>query len=662
MVGSIFGLVFLALLATAVPSPSPAVAAGSCDIAFFNGLGLARTTLTAPTPAYAIRNPGAYPQTSPVSHCEVIGYINPRTGVDGKPYAIGFHLRLPDAWNGRFYFQGGGGTDGNLGDALGGGALAAGYAVVSTDAGHDNTINNDPNVAGTAAFGVDPQARIDYGYNAVDKVTQTSKTIIKKYYARDIAYSYFVGCSNGGRQGMVASQRFPTYFDGIVAGDPIFTVPKAAMAGAWNEQALAPLATRLSSQGQPYIPDTFSNADLTLAANAILAGCDALDGLVDGIVDNYPACTNDVVYPQLDAIQCSGAKTATCLSAGQITALKKIYAGPVDSHGHRLYADWQWDGGISGSSSLRSWTLGAGPYPNNNGAKLTLGAGSLALVFMTPPDITPSNALETYMFNFNLDLNAPRIWNTFGMYTESSMDFMNGAQTDLWDFMQHRGKMILYQGNSDGSVSPHDTIGWYKATGTAMGINIQNFARFFLVPGMGHCSGGPGTTQFDTLTPIVKWVEQGTAPDVLVATAPSGTPWPGRTRPLCPYPTIASYGGSGSIEGAANFICVPPVQVSIDPNPLYLHRRDALTVYITLPKGFEAKDWGIGDVTCYGAKATGGFLVDSVYGPTYGATFRTQDLVGVPTGNAVPFNVGLTFHYQGKQASLQASTTAQVVP
>ena len=194
-----------------------------------------------------------------------------------------------------------------------------------------------------------------------------------------------------------------------------------------------------------------------------------------------------------------------------------------------------------------------------------------------------------------------------------------------------------------------------------MGISLLPFARLFLVPGMGHCSGGPGTTQFDTLTPIVKWVEQGIAPDTIIATAPAGTPWPGRTRPLCPYPTIASYAGGGSIEDAANFVCVPPVTVSIDPNPLYLH-RDSLTVYITVPKGFEAKDWGIGDVMCDGAHATGGFLVDSIYGPTYGATFRTQDLVGITPGNAVPFNVSLTFHYQGKEASIRASTVGQVMP
>jgi len=263
------------LLMSVILGPRPAAVA-SCDVEFLNSLGLPNTVFTTATP-----------QVAPIAHCEIIGKINRRTGVDGKPYAIGVHLRLPDSWNERFYFQGGGGTDGTLGDALGSGALSEGYAVVSTDAGHDNTLDFDANAGGTAAFGVDPQARIDYGYNAVDQVTHTAKTVVHDYYGRHIAYSYFVGCSNGGRQGMVASQRFPNYFDGIVSGDPGFDLPKAAVAEAWNEQALAPLATKLSTNGQPYLPDTFSDADLALAANAILAACDALDGLTDGIVDNY---------------------------------------------------------------------------------------------------------------------------------------------------------------------------------------------------------------------------------------------------------------------------------------------------------------------------------------------------------------------------------------
>jgi feruloyl esterase len=551
----IFCIGFIALFMAAIIGTRSAAAA-SCDVGFLNSLGLPNTVFTTATP-----------QVAPIAHCEIIGKINPRTGVDGKPYAIGFHLRLPDSWNERFYFQGGGGTDGTLGDALGSGALSKGYAVVSTDAGHDNTLDFDANAGGTAAFGVDPQARIDYGYHAVDQVTHTAKTVVRDYYGRHIAYSYFVGCSNGGRQGMVASQRFPNYFDGIVSGDPGFDLPKAAVAEAWNEQALAPLATKLSTNGQPYLPDTFSDADLALAANAILAACDALDGLADGIVDNYGACTSRKVYPKLEAIQCAGAKTATCLSPGQITALKEIYAGPENSHGKPLYADWQWDPGISGFLSLRFWSLGLPAAPGqplvNNALNLTLGGGSLPHVFVTPPDVTPLTGLEAYIFQFDFDRDAPKIFRASGIYKQSSMQFMTARATNLSPFKKHGGKMIIYHGNSDGVFSPHDTVNWYNAMDFTMDGKAERFVRLFLVPGMGHCSLGPGTTVFDAFTPLVDWVEHGIAPDSIVAAAPGGlppvgTPWPGRTRPLCPYPKQTRYIGSGDINNAANFRCEPP--------------------------------------------------------------------------------------------------------
>ncbi len=658
VIGTIF--VLSALLVAGLTVSTSAAAAGSCDAAFFNGLGLSNVTFASPSPAYNVRNPGVRPLSTPVSHCEVIGYIDPRTGIDGKLYAIGFHLRLPDAWNGRFYFEGGGGTDGNLGNATGGGALTSGYAVVSTDAGHDNTIDNDANAGGTATFGVDPQARIDYGYNALDKVTETAKTLISDYYGQDIAYSYFVGCSNGGRQGMVASQRFPTYFDGIVAGAPGFNLPRAAMAGAWNGQALAPLATKLSTQNQPYLPDTFTDADLTLAANAILAACDALDGLTDGIVGNYPACTNELVYPQLKKIQCTGAKDASCLSADQIAALKKIYAGPANSQGQALYSDWQWDGGIAGSASLRGWSLGTIAAPGkplvNNASKITLGAGSLALVFVTPPVIIPTNTFESFAFHFNFDTDAPKIYETFGPYTQSSMEFMSAHATDLSPLKNHGSKMILYQGGSDGSFSPRDTMNWYKQMNSTMGGTAKDFARFFFVPGMGHCSGGPGTTSFDTLAPIVNWVEQGVAPETILAKAPNNTPWPNRTRPLCPYPEVTAYDGTGDIEVAASFSCVPPINIRIEPGNLNLKSKGEFTAFITLPEGYDVKDWNIGNISCGGATATKSMVSDNMYI----AKFRRQDLKDVSPGQSVILTVQATFQHEGKEAIIQGIGTVNV--
>src|SRR5215475_13974292 len=183
-------------------------------------------------------------------HCEVLGKINERTGANGQQYAIKFHLRLPAAWNGKFFFEGGGGSNGNLGNALGNlqgqqrtNALTLGYAVVSQDSGHDNAANNDPARNGTVTFGFDPQARLDFGYNSYDQVTQTAKALIRNYYGKAPERSYYVGCSEGGREGMMMSQRFPDYFDGILACSPGFNLPKAGLYGhGWDAQSFAAVA------------------------------------------------------------------------------------------------------------------------------------------------------------------------------------------------------------------------------------------------------------------------------------------------------------------------------------------------------------------------------------------------------------------------------------
>ncbi len=226
---------------------------------------------------------------------------------------------------------------------------------------------------------------------------------------------------------MVASERFPAYFDGIVAGDPGFDLPKAAVAEAWNEQALAPLATRLDVNGQPYIPDTFSTADLAVASTAVLNACDALDGLQDGIVDNWQACTSAQVYPALDQVQCQGAKQDGCLSAGQVQALKTIWAGaritptasrstPTGSGTRACPAPPRCGSGRSAPRRLPGQPL------VNNALNLTLGGGSLPLVFITPPVVISVNDLAAYVLNFSFDTDAPKIYATSPPYDQSSMD------------------------------------------------------------------------------------------------------------------------------------------------------------------------------------------------------------------------------------------------
>ena len=235
--------------------------------------------------------------TQKSGYCNVIGIINKRVSAqdpDHFTYGIGFSLNLPDTWFGRFEVMGGGGTDGSLNTDPKGAAgveLAQGWAVAVDDGGHEDRATNavggyqddDANAGGSAHFGVDHQARIDYGYNAIEKTATISKTIIAYYYGQQATFSYLMGCSNGGRDGMVASQKFPWLFDGVISQNPGFNLPQAGVAEAWNEQALAPLATSVDVNGQPFIPDTFPSQDLQVASAAILGACDALDGLVDGI-------------------------------------------------------------------------------------------------------------------------------------------------------------------------------------------------------------------------------------------------------------------------------------------------------------------------------------------------------------------------------------------
>ena len=512
------------------------------------------TTITLAQAQPASTNPPA------PAHCEIVGKINERVGQDGKPYAIGFRLRLPVDWNGRFFFQGGGGLDGSIGNALGAvgigqtdNAISRGYAVVSTDAGH--TPETAP-VIGGALFGFDPQARVDYGYNALDVVTRTSKRIIELRYGRHPRYSYFIGCSNGGRQGMVASQRFPRHFDGIVAGNPGFNLPKAAVAEAWDSQAFAVAATQLDVGGRQYLPTTFSFTDLTLVANAVLKRCDDLDGLEDGMINNLPACHFDSVE-----LQCQGDKDDTCLSLRQVAALRAVFSGARNSRGRLLYSTWPYDAGV-GAPGWRVWKIGFpaphGAPPVNNAINLTLGVTAVPYVFVTPPDAISANDLVRYMLNFNFDLDAPRIFQTSGIYTQSSVEFMSANSTDLREFRRSKNKLIIYHGASDPVFSVNDTINWYKRLMRDGHGEIDDFVRLFIIPGMNHCGGGPATDVADFLTPLVEWVERGKAPDEIVGAANSGSPWPGRTRPLCPYPKQARYKGSGDINDAANFRCEIP--------------------------------------------------------------------------------------------------------
>lgn len=500
------------------------------------------------------------------AHCRVVGTLNERTGSDGKRYAIGFEMRLPQGWNQRFLHQVNGGNDGVVKPAWGDlgvmaqDALSRGFAVISSDAGHagEDPANLAAGLARGNVFGLDPQARRDYGYAATDALWPVAQGLIAAHYGENPRFNYMAGCSNGGRHGLVAASRQPERYDGILAGAPGFNLPKAAVQHAWDIQ---------SWQGvDPDIRRAFSPSDMKLVADQVVARCDALDLLADGIVGDLKRCQSAF---KLAELQCTGAKTERCLSAAQVQALAKSFAGPRNSRGEALYSDWSFDGGI-GAGGWRTWKLESSIPPwDRNPIIATMGAGSLAYIFSTPPAKpagTPA-ALVDYLARFDFDRDAPAIYASSAQYPESAMAQMtppDAANPTLAGFAKRGGKLIVYHGSSDPVFSVNDTLRWADRLQHNLGLAGANgVARVFAVPHMGHCQGGPATDQFDPLGALVDWVEGGKAPERIEARVnPANRELPAawaktRSRPLCPHPQVMRYAG-GDVEAAASFRCAAP--------------------------------------------------------------------------------------------------------
>jgi hypothetical protein len=564
---------------------APSVA---CSLASFPAAALPvqNTVVTSATPVAATATVPA--------HCLVVGTIN--AGRVGTPtptptptsrytYAINWQARLPEAWNSKFHMPGGGGTNGSVPNTTG--RLRQGYAQAANDSGHSNAVNNDPLAGGSASFGTDYLARVDFAYNAIDVTTRTAKRLVEIYYGERPAYSYFEGCSMGGREAMMVTQRFPSYFDGSVSGDPAFRITKVGVWATYEAQQLAALARArglISGFGVPYANNTFTNQDLQLISKAILDACDALDGVADGMVSNSQACTTRRVKPRLDALRCEADKTPACLAADQVDAIVNIYdSGAPDSSGKRQYARWMWDAGIAGCTSAvdcntptatninggwRTWNIGGYspafvPGANvSNGAFnfASLGGGAIPLLFATPPILpapTANDGLANITMNIDFDTMAASIFGTSAAFPRSDTELLNVDDTDLSRFKRSNGKLIIWQPQSGGPFSPQDMVDWYEDMSREMGgfEKTQDFARLFMMPGVNHCGGGPGTSSIDAFSPVVDWVENGNAPDTILGTAPASTPWPGRTRPLCPYPAYAKYKGTGDVNLAESFEC-----------------------------------------------------------------------------------------------------------
>ena len=535
------------------------------------------TTVTAAAVLTTVEARGPFGPATKVAtpeHCAVDAKMQERKGANGQTYAVRFRVRLPANWNGRLFFEGGGGSDGVVGSTLGslmsgqsGNALERGYAVVSQDAGHDNATNNDPKLQGVVTFGWDAEARRNYGGASIGPVVRAAKALVKAYYGRGPEFTYFAGGSKGGQEAMMAAQRFPDQFDAVLVGYPGFHLAWAgAVAQMWDAQAFGEAARamgQLTPEGLPLAGRAFADDDLLLVSGAVLKACDGLDGLVDGMVWNLKACTSNRVGVALDALACKGAKAPDCLLPAQLRTIRKVMAGPRSRNGHTLYSDWPWDPGIAAragqgvSQGWRQWKMGPYATPTNQGLSVSLGGASASAVFTSPPTSvadTPAD-LARYAFGVDIEDNWLKTAVKWGPFKESAADFMHADATDLSPFTKRGGKLLIYHGAADPVFSLNDTMTWAKAVDRRAGGHADAFLRLYAVPGMNHGGGGPATDQFAAFDALVAWREKGVAPGPLVATAGRGTPWPGRTRLLCPWPQQSHYAG-GDKEKAESFRCV----------------------------------------------------------------------------------------------------------
>jgi len=439
------------------------------------------------------------------SYCRVTGVIAPTSDSH-----IEFEVWMPaSGWNGKFQGLGNGGFGGAIDNAGLKTAVARGYAVAATDTGH--------RAGGTdAAWALDhPQKVIDWGYRAIHETAGKGKAIVTAYYGSAPKRSYFHSCSNGGRQALMEAQRYPADYDGIIAGAP---------AADWTHLfalAVSNLRALLDDPGS-YIPA----AKLNAIQSAALAACDARDGVQDGVIENPAQCSFDPA-----ALLCKEAESDACLTAPQLAALKQLYGGLRNGKRERLYPGYS-PGGEAEQGGWAAWITGAAPERS-----LMFSFGTQYYRNM----VFENAAWDYHTFNVDRDLKA----------SEQKLGaIVNATDPDLKKFRDRGGKLILYHGWSDAAIPAQATIDYYQSVVKKLGAReTGQFVRLYMVPGMEHCGGGSGCTDFDFQAPIEAWVEQTKAPAEVIARGK------GRTHPLCPYPQVAHYKGSGSTDDAANFVC-----------------------------------------------------------------------------------------------------------
>lgn len=451
--------------------------------------------------------------------CRITGTIKPE---------VAFEVTMPEKWNGRFYMIGNGGHAGeNLEDAgrvnQRNAAMQLGFAFAQTNTGHDS--RKEP---GASYVMSNPAKAIDYAYRAVHVTATTAKNMIKAYYPKAASHSYWNSCSNGGRQGLMSSQRYPKDFDGILANAPWSDHTGFTVGAVWNHRAVANVG--------------LTPGKMAIVADKVLARCDAIDGLTDGQIDDPRKCD---FSPQRDVPACTMSRNDdSCLTPAQADAIAKVYAGP-QAGGKKLFHGFMpGSEAVTAGSAQSAWMGMIVPTsPTAKPADFNLAENTLRFLMHKPPQ--PD---YDYMdFDFEKDVALLEPWGAV----------VNARNPDLGKFNRNGGKIIMTYGWSDQILQPEMGIEYYEAALQKNGPSTPDFLRLFMVPGMTHCQGGNATDTFDAMTALINWVEKGKAPDTLMASRMfQGRV--ARTRPLCPYPQVAKYKGTGSIDDAANFSCAAP--------------------------------------------------------------------------------------------------------
>lgn len=504
------------LLGAAAPAAAPAGGTACANLA---ALTIPSVTIRSATmmPPGGFTAPGTRVEMQLPAFCRVEALARPTSDSEIK-----FEVWIPsvDAWNGKFQGVGNGGYQGSISYTALAAALRRGYATASTDTGH----TGDDMRFGQAH----PEKIVDYAYRAVHVMTDAAKLIVRDAQGRFADRSYFVGCSAGGQQALSEAQRFPEDYDGIVAGDPANNRIRQSFGFLYSW-----LATH-ASDGAPIL----SPQKLALLTRSAVEACDAIDGLKDGLIDDPRRCHFDpakLLCPASGAGQ--GARDeAACLTQPQVDAAKKMYEGlRSPKSGEQIYAGWPRGSEGFGDAPIQSWRT----------------------YVIDPPEPMRLGFFKYFLFHDpNWDYRTID-WDRDLAYAEQRLAFFAPVERDLSGLKKRGGRLLMYTGWMDPVVPPQDTVAYYDGVVKTMGglERTREFFRFFVAPGMGHCGGGPGPNQFDALGALEQWVEHGTAPDKLIASHVTNGKVD-RTRPLCLYPHVARYKGTGNLDEAASFACV----------------------------------------------------------------------------------------------------------